>query len=128
VPVQGEETTSRAAEVEATVLRLTHSSQARSLENLVWFLLRSEAIASSRIEDLQASAQQVALAELALTDAPHARGLTSNAQLIANNITALRKAATELAGAPSITVAGILPARASNVARPAISPVTSSTC
>jgi hypothetical protein len=56
---------------------------------------------------MQASAQQVALAELAQTEEPVARGFSHNAQLVANNITALRKAATELAKSSSVTVEGI---------------------
>ena len=105
--VLDERTGARAADVEATVRGLTRSPQVRSLESLARFLLRSEAIASSRIEGMQASAQQVALAELAQSDLPHVRGFTRNAQLVANNITTLRKAATGLAGAEAITLDGI---------------------
>jgi Fic family protein len=99
--------TARAAEVEATVRELTAGPQMRVLEGLSRFMLRSEAIASSRIEGMQASPQQIALAELAQTDVPQAKGFTRNARFVANNITALRKAATELAEASSITIDGI---------------------
>lgn len=71
------------------------------------FLLRSEAIASSRIEGLQVSAQQIALAELAQEEDRPVRGFSRNAALVANNITALRRAATDLASADLVTVAGI---------------------
>jgi Fic family protein len=97
----------RAAEVEAAVRRLTLRPQARSLEGLARFLLRSEAIASSRIEGMQASAQQVALAELAQTEQLRSTGFSRNAQFVANNITILRRAATDLAESESVTVEGI---------------------
>ncbi len=103
----GAEISARASDVEAAVRRLALSPESRSLEGLARFLLRSEAIASSRIEGMQVSAQQVALAELAQTEEPVARGFSHNAQLVANNITALRKAVTELAKSSSVTVDGI---------------------
>lgn len=97
----------RAAEVEAAVRRLTLRPQARSLEGLARFLLRSEAIASSRIEGMQASAQQVALAELAQTEQLKNAGFSQNAQFVANNITILRRAAIDLAECDSVAVEGI---------------------
>lgn len=106
-PSLGAEISARASDVEAAVRRLTLSPESRSLEGLARFLLRSEAIASSWIEGMQVSAQQVALAELAQTEEPVAREFSHNAQLVANNITALRKAATELAKRSSVTVDGI---------------------
>jgi Fic family protein len=87
----------QAADVEVSVRKLTLSPATRSLEGLARFLLRSEAIASSRIEGMQASAQQVALAELAQTEQLVNAGFSRNAQFVANNITILRKAATDLA-------------------------------
>jgi Fic family protein len=97
----------RAAEAEAVVRRLTLRPESRSLEGLALFLLRSEAIASSRIEGMQVSAQQVALAELAQTEELVGASFSRTAQLVANNITILRKAATDLAESPAVTVAGI---------------------
>ena len=97
----------RSGRVESAVRGLVGGSGASALEGLSRFLLRSEAIASSRIEGLQVSAQQVALAELAQSEHMHMRGLAKNAELVANNITALRRAATDLAGAPSVTVPGV---------------------
>jgi hypothetical protein len=97
----------RAATVETAVRRLTLRPDSHSLEGLARFLLRSEAIASSRIEGMQVSPQQVALAELAQTEELAKSGFSRNAQLVANNITILRKAATEVAGSPTVTVAGI---------------------
>jgi Fic family protein len=53
------------------------------------------------------SARQVALAELAADEGFSATSFTHNAQLVANNITVLRTAATELAAAPEVSVAGV---------------------
>jgi Fic family protein len=97
----------KAAQVETSVRMLVSGPGARGLEGLARFLLRSEAIASSRIEGLQVSPQQVALAEFALAEGGDVKGFTPNARLVANNITALRRAASDLAAAPAVTVAGI---------------------
>ncbi|AXB45379.1 Fic family protein [Amycolatopsis albispora] len=97
----------RAQEVEAGVRRLATSPRSRCLEGLARFLLRSEALASSRIEGLQVSAQQVALAELAQTDQTVTRGFTGNAALVANNIHTLKQATTALAAAPRLDIPGI---------------------
>ncbi|MGH3812415.1 MAG: Fic family protein [Pseudonocardiaceae bacterium] len=97
----------RAAQVEADVRSLTVAPQTRALEGLARFLLRSEAIASSRIEGMQVAPQQLAMAELAQSEQLAGIGFTRNAQLVANNITTLRQAASGLAAAPSITTAGI---------------------
>ncbi len=99
--------TTKAARVETAVRGLASGPGAHALEGMARFLLRSEAIASSRIEGLQVSAQQVALAELAQAEDGPVRGFSENARLVANNITALRRASTELAVAPALTVAGI---------------------
>lgn len=56
---------------------------------------------------MQVAPQQLALAELAQSEHLATAGFTRNAQLVANNITTLRRAATELATASSITAAGI---------------------
>jgi Fic family protein len=98
----------QAAAVETAVRALANGPGARPLESLARFLLRSEAIASSQIEGLQVSAQQVALVEFADSEGIQVRGFTANARLVANNITALRQAATELATSPDITVPGIV--------------------
>ena len=66
------------------------------------FLLRSEAIASSLIEGITPSPQQVALAELAQDE--DVRGFSDQARLVANNITVLRRAGEDLASADAITV------------------------
>lgn len=94
----------RALRVETEVRSLASEPGAASLEGLARFLLRSEAIASSKIEGLQVSPQQIALAELAQTDDTVVHGFSANAQLVANNITALRQASTDLARSDSISV------------------------
>jgi Fic family protein len=86
-----------AAQVETAVRGLADAPGSIGLESLGRFLLRSEAIASSRIEGLQVSAQQVALAELATTEAAPIAGFNENARLVANNIVTLRQATGELA-------------------------------
>jgi Fic family protein len=98
----------RAAQVEAAVRALADGPGARGLEGLARFLLRSEAIASSRIEGLQVSAQQVALAEFADSEGMPVRGFTANARLVANNIAALRRSAVDLAAAPEVSVEGVV--------------------
>jgi Fic family protein len=103
----GNDLAARAADVEAAVRRLTFDSEARSIEGLARFLLRSEAMASSRIEGMQVSPQQVALAELAQTEHLTKPGFSRTAQLVANNITIVGKAATDLAESPAITLAGV---------------------
>jgi Fic family protein len=103
----GREISARAADVEAAVQRLTLAPESRSLEGLARFLLRSEAIASSRIEGMQVSPQQVALAELSLTEHLTGTSFSRSAQFVANNITILRTAATDLADAAAVTVAGV---------------------
>ncbi|MGH3981901.1 MAG: Fic family protein, partial [Pseudonocardiaceae bacterium] len=96
-----------AAQVESGVRALSIAPETRALEGLARFLLRSEAIASSRIEGMQVTPQQLALAELAQSEQLATVSFTRNAALVANNITTLRKAASDLATAPSITAEGI---------------------
>ena len=87
---------------ERAVRELTNGPGAHALEGLARFLLRSEAIASSLIEGIAPSPQQVALAELAQDE--DVRGFSDQARLVANNITVLRRAGNELATADAITV------------------------
>jgi hypothetical protein len=77
-----------AAKAEHLVRRLTAHSAGHGVDGLARFLLRSEAIASSRIEGLQTSPQQVALAELAAQETGVSKGFTATAALVANNVTA----------------------------------------
>jgi Fic family protein len=103
----GNDLAARAADVEAAVRKLTFNPESRGIEGLARFLLRSEAIASSRIEGMQVSPQQVALAELAQTEHLTKPGFSRTAQLVANNITIVGKAATVLAESPAVTLAGV---------------------
>jgi hypothetical protein len=63
----------KAAQAERAVRGLVDAPGAAGLEGLARFLLRSEAIASSRIEGLAVSPQQVGLAELAAAEGCQAR-------------------------------------------------------
>ena len=95
------EVSRRANQVERHI-RPLNGSGAEGLAGIARFLLRSEAIASSRIEGIVPSAQQVALAELGQSET--VRGISEQAQLVANNMTIVRRATTELVAADSLTV------------------------
>lgn len=82
------------------------SGDARDLAGIARFLLRSEAIASSRIEGIAPSVQQVALAELGAQEA--VPDVSAQAQLVANNMTVLHEARTVLVAAPQVTVEHLL--------------------
>lgn len=101
----------KAASVERMILRLSDGPGAKSLEGISRFLLRSEAIASSMIEGIAPSPQQVAIAELAQEE--RIRGFSAQAGLVANNITVLRRAALELVQSPAVTVSDIVALHAS---------------
>ena len=83
-------------------IRALNGSGAEGLAGIARFLLRSEAIASSRIEGIAPSAQQVALAELAQTET--VQGISEQAKLVANNMTVVRHATSALAQAETLTV------------------------
>jgi Fic family protein len=83
-------------------IRTLNGSEAESLAGIARFLLRSEAIASSRIEGIAPSAQQVALAELGQSET--VRGVSEQARLVANNMTVVRRSTTELVAAETLTV------------------------
>ena len=88
-------------EAERSVLELG-GAVARDLAGVARFMLRSEAIASSRIEGVAPSARQVALAELGeFEDVP---GISEQAQLVANNMTIVQEARDRLAEAERVTV------------------------
>lgn len=94
----------KAAQAERAVQRLV-SGSAASLEGVARFLLRSEAIASSLIEGIAPSPEQVAMAELA-QDEP-IRGFGDQARLVANNITILKRATAQLADSAQVNVADV---------------------
>ncbi|GAA0438837.1 hypothetical protein Acor_79110 [Acrocarpospora corrugata] len=97
-----------AAKIEGKVRRLVAHPAIDGLEGLARFLLRSEALASSGIEGLQTSPQQVALAELAGQDDGVSKGFTTTARLVANNVTTIRQAVTELVAVETVSVADIV--------------------
>lgn len=70
------------------------------------FLLRSEAIASSRIEGVAPSAHRVALAELAQQE--EVRGLSEQVRAVARNVTLVRAAVEDLSGAQPVTADRLL--------------------
>jgi Fic family protein len=96
-----------AGQVETEVRSLGNVPGSRGLEGLARFLLRSEAIASSRIEGLQVSPQQVGLAEL-IDDEQLSATPNRTARRVAANIAAVRQATMQLAAAPAITVEGVV--------------------
>ena len=83
-------------------IRSLNGDGAEGLAGIARFLLRSEAIASSRIEGIAPSAQQVALAELGQSET--VRGISDQARLVANNMTVVREATTELVDAEVLSV------------------------
>lgn len=76
------------------------------LASVARFLLRSEAIASSRIEGVAPSPAQVALAELGKHES--VRGVSEQAQLVANNMIVVRRATTDLVSADEVTVSHVI--------------------
>ncbi|WP_182376699.1 Fic family protein [Nocardioides sp. WS12] len=97
----GGEVSRQVAKVERSI-RALNGPGAEGLAGIARFLLRSEAIASSRIEGIAPSAQQVALAELGQSET--IRGVSNQAQLVANNMTIVRAATTELVETDVLTV------------------------
>ena len=65
------------------------------------FLLRSEAIASSRIEGIAPSAHKIALAELGQQE--EIKGLSEQARSVAHNMTLVRRAVEELSDSHPMT-------------------------
>ena len=92
-------------------IRALNGSGAEGSAGIARFLLRSEAIASSRIEGIAPSAQQVALAEL--SQSVSVRGISEQAVLVANNMTIVRAATTELAETAALTLDHIVDLHAS---------------
>jgi len=87
-------------------IRALNGPGAESLTGIARFLLRSEAMASSRIEGIAPSAQQVALAELGQSET--VRGISEQARLVANNMTIVRRSTTEFVDAETLTVGDIV--------------------
>lgn len=91
------------ASAERAVRELNQDSH--DLAGISRFLLRSEAIASSRIEGIAPSARQVALAELGQSES--VRGVSDPARLVANNMTVVRQATTRLIAADDVAVGDV---------------------
>ncbi|WP_131765142.1 Fic family protein [Candidatus Protofrankia californiensis] len=108
-PVLQEDLVSRAMAIEAGIRSLS-ATAAVGLDRVAGFLLRSEAIGSSRMEGIRVAPQQVALAEFAVGAGPDTvvEGFSTGARRVARNITALRQAVTDVARAGTITVDGIV--------------------
>ena len=83
-------------------IRALNGPGAEGLAGLARFLLRSEAIASSRIEGIAPSAQQIALAELGQSET--VKGVSEQAQLVANNMTVVGEATSQLVQTDTLTV------------------------
>lgn len=95
------QTAARAAQVERRMLSLRDSNGAAAFEGVARFLLRSEAIASSRIEGVAPSVKKVVMAELTAR-----RGNTNfgdQAAEVAGNIRAIDSAVVRLADSDAIT-------------------------
>ena len=86
--------------------RVRNLTASHDLAGISRFLLRSEAIASSRIEGIAPSARQVALAELGQHES--VRGVREQAQLVANNMTVVREATQHLAQMEVLTTDAIV--------------------
>lgn len=85
-----------------------NSTDSRDLEGIARFFLRSEAIASSRIEGVAPGTRQVAFAELETTEGAGSLGASEQAQLVARNMTVVERARSELATADAITLEHIV--------------------
>ncbi|MET8816501.1 Fic family protein [Streptomyces sp. NPDC004549] len=97
-----------AAEVEALVRELNAAEPTSPhLESFARFLLRSEAVASSRIENVVASARAIALLELMMGrkpgEAANAKGIGEGAREVVNNVLALREAVSTLTETAAVT-------------------------
>ncbi|MER6116179.1 Fic family protein [Streptomyces sp. NPDC001743] len=107
------EVAAEVAAVDALVRSLAESTPTSPhLESLARFLLRSEAVASSRIEGVFASAPAIAELELVLGmragEAPRTpRGVDASAREVVNNVLALRQAVTVLHESAVVTPADI---------------------
>ncbi|OLT25677.1 cell filamentation protein Fic [Kytococcus sp. CUA-901] len=93
------------ARAETAVRKVAGSS--RDLAGIARFLLRSEAIASSKIEGIAPATGKVALAELGQGD-DAIKGYSDQARLVANNMTVVRHATGRLIESEVVTVDDIV--------------------
>lgn len=99
----------KAAVVERRILDLSSSGTITGLEGIARFLMRSEAIASSRIEGLAPSPDKVAVAELAKSDLQeNIAGVSRIAELVANNVVALRELSSMSAKHQDLSVQDVI--------------------
>lgn len=105
------ESSERVARAEAKIHGLT--GNLHDLEGVARFLLRSEAIASSRIEGVAPAARQVALAELSDDERV---SISRQAQLVANNMTIIEDARAELVASPKVSVGQLVALQAALLA------------
>lgn len=94
------------ARVERRIRAAVSGDAASGLEGVSRLLLRSEAIASSRIEGLAPAPAQVAIAELSGVEP--VRGFSDVAELVANNIAVLRRVDGTLAAKDRLEVADVV--------------------
>lgn len=94
------------ARAERAIRSLNAGPAAGVLVSISRFLLRSEAIASSRIEGVAPSAKNVALAELGQHEA--IQGISDQARLVANNLTIVHDAASRLSEVDDVTLQDIV--------------------
>ena len=104
------------ATAERRLLSLTRTETALGLEGIARFLMRSEAISSSRIEGIAPAPDKVALAELAAEEPIY--GLSRSAQLVANNMSVLRLAHNKLAHQDTVTLSHICDLQAQLLEQP----------
>lgn len=106
----------QASRVEQKILNLSdrgirrETGSGTGLEGIARFLLRSEAISSSRIEGMAPPPDKVAIAELTRTD-PDVP-VTNVAQLVANNVSVLQQMSAQLRDTEELTNEDIMAAQA----------------
>lgn len=94
------------ADAEAAVRRLERQDAHGDLVGIARFLIRSEAIASSKIEGIAPAVRSVAIAELAQQE--DIDGVTAQAKRVADNMTAVRTATDRLGDGRRVTVDDIV--------------------
>lgn len=94
------------ADAERAVRTLAEGPDREDLFGLARFLLRSEAIASSRIEGIAPGAKHVALAELA--EQEQISGFSAQAELVARNMTLVQDASSNLASTNLVTLDSLI--------------------
>lgn len=94
------------ADAESAVRGLGTDDPHDDLAGIARFLMRSEAVASSKMEGIAPAARQVAIAELA--EHEPIEGVSEQARLVANNMAAMRTATGRLGDGRRLTVDDIV--------------------